>query len=247
MNQSPTASPWADVSAARLPLASLPALAAVRTQAGVRVHHLEGDSPIVWVTWPTGSSEVLACLQPAREVEFFSRREGKWFRFGARVPTSDRPPSGPGLALDTVLIPRKADPLPPTRSGLDRVSVRLVRGGASHPATALRCPLRDLLPWAETALTAEIEALRAARRGEQVILRGYPPPSIPGATRYWGTTVLIPLGFRTDSDLPSAVLRAVAGVDAGEVLMLDEAGAFVVPESAFAPLRRAAVRAACGQ
>src|SRR5581483_927462 len=85
--------PWKDVSAARLAVAHLAVLAPVRDQPDVRVH-TDGES--AWVRWPAGKPEVVRCLLPVPGVEFFTRRDGLWFRFGSRLPTAETPPAGDG-------------------------------------------------------------------------------------------------------------------------------------------------------
>jgi hypothetical protein len=64
------------------------------------------------------------------------------------------------------------------------------------------------------------------------------------AVRLWGDDLLVPVGFRPDPDLPPATLREAVGAEADELVVLDEAGAEVVPRAAFAPLTRAGVRLA---
>jgi hypothetical protein len=71
-------------------------------------------------------------------------------------------------------------------------------------------------------------------------------PSIPGSVRYWGEDVLVPLGYRPDPDLASKTLRAAAGAADDELLLLDEAGAELVPREAFLALTRASVRLGAG-
>lgn len=232
---------WAEVTAARLPADALGALAAVRGRAGVRVR-LVGD--LAWVTWPAGAADVVRCLRPARGVAFFAERDGAWFRLGRRVPTADRPPDDPGQPLDAVLVPGRVSPTLPAAGRLAPVRVGVVRGGPVRPATALRCRLADLLPWAESATTAELAAVTAARCGEVALLRGEKLPTVRDAVRFWGANLLVPLGYRVEPDLPPEAVRAAAGAAADELLVLDEAGAEAVPEAAFAPLTRAGVRLA---
>lgn len=235
------ADPWADVTAARLPASALMHLAAVRDRAGVRVHVL-GD--LAWVTWTSSHAEVIACLLPASGVEFFVRRGNEWFRFNSRVPTSDRPPDAAGRPLDAVLVPERLEPRATDTTPLRKLAVRIVRGGGLHPATALRCTLAELLHWVETATTLHLTTLVAARNGDRVLLCGEKLPIIPGATRYWGSAVLIPLGFRAEPELSADILRAVVGAQAGDVVVFDETGVAVIPDLAFAPLTRVGVRLA---
>ena len=36
-------------------------------------------------------------------------------------------------------------------------------------------------------------------------------PLLPESVRYWGSELLVPLGFRAEPDLPEAAIRGVAG------------------------------------
>lgn len=233
--------PWADVTAARVPASALMHLAAVRDRPGVRIQ-LADD--VVWVTWSGGHKEVIACLLPAAGVEFFVRRGDEWFRFNSRVPTSERPPDSTGRPLDAVLVPDRIAPRTPDTTPLRKLAVRICRGGESHPPTALRCSLRELLRYVDTATTFELATLTAARNGDLALIRGERLPVIPRARRYWGSDVLIPLGFRPEPELSMDVLRTVAGANPGDVVVFDESAVTVIPGTAFKPLTRAGVRLA---
>jgi hypothetical protein len=231
---------WGAVRAARVPAAGLAALAPVRCQPGVTVHRL---GEVAWVVWPAEADEVVRCLRPVRGVEFFAENDGRWHRFGHRLPCADGPPRGAGEPLDRVLVPTPLTPLPPGEAG-PPVRLGIVRGGAPRPATALRCPVRDLARWADAATTAELAAVRAARCGPRALLLGERLPAVPGGERFWGERVLVPLGFRPEPELPDDVLRQACGVAEDELLILDAAGAEAVPERALQPLTRAGVRLA---
>ena len=235
----PTHDPWRDVSAARLPAEHLAALAPVRNREGVRVvpAGIRG-----WVHWPAGQSDVVRCLLPVPGVEFFTRRAGLWFLFGCLVPTDDGPPDREGMPLASVLVPARFKPLLPEPAAWPPVALSVTRGGTAKPATALVCVLGELVTWADSATTAELAAVRGTRFGDHAILLGAKLPAIPLAVRFWGETVLVPIGFRPEPNLPNAALREAVGVAAGELLMLDESGAEVIPRAAFEPLTRAGVR-----
>src|SRR5262245_39937285 len=175
MTTQPAPDPWGEVSAARLPATHLAALAPVRAQAGLRVH-LDGE--IAWVRWPAGRSDVVRCLLPVPGVVFFAQRDGRWFRFGSRLPSDDVPPDGDGRSVVGVLHPARFDPIPPPAVTWEPVRICIVRGGDPKPATALVCAMATLVKWADSATTAELESLRGARCGERVILLGSRLPSI---------------------------------------------------------------------
>lgn len=233
------ADPWAAVSAARLPAGAVGALGPVRDRPDVRVHV---SGAVAWVRWPAGQPDVVRCLLPVAGVEFFVQRGGAWFPFGRRVPTADRPPDGEGVSVAAAVFPARLHPIPPDDEARRPLALTVVRGGGPQPVTALACPVADLTAWADTATSAEIEAVTAARSGPRAVLRGLTLPAIPSAVRYWGTDFLVPVGYRPDPDLPPAALRAAVGATAGELVLLDAAGVTVIPAAAFAKLTRASVR-----
>jgi hypothetical protein len=228
------------VSAAWLPAAGLAALGPVRDRADVRVL-VDGD--VAWVRWPAGRAEVVRCLLPVDGAEFFTRRDGQWFRFGRRLPTSEVPPSGEGRPVAAVLVPARFAPVAPVLSGVP-VGLRLVRGGGPKPTVALACRVADLAGWADTATTAELAEVRGAVSGDRAVLRGKVLPVVRLATRYWGSDVLVPVGFRPEPDLPAAAIRAAVGAADGEMVLFDPDGVGLIPLSAFAPLTRAGARLA---
>jgi hypothetical protein len=124
------------------------------------------------------------------------------------------------------------------------IVLRVVRGGVPRPATALACALDDLRRWGDAATTAELASVRAARSEGRAVLLGDRLPVVPGAVRYWGDDLLVPVGHRPDPDLPPAVLRDAVGAGGDELVLLDEGGADVIPRGAFAPLTRAGLRLA---
>ncbi|MBY0396279.1 MAG: hypothetical protein K2X91_07390, partial [Thermoleophilia bacterium] len=140
------------------------------------------------------------------------------------------------------LVPAKFVPVAPDGAARAPVFLTVTRGGAIQPITALEVALAELLAWADVATTHEIERVRAARSGERVILMGEKLPALPGARRFWGVNLLVPAGFRPSPDLPEGALREVIGADAGELALLTESGAEIVPRAAFEPLTRAGVR-----
>jgi hypothetical protein len=232
--------PWNDVTAARIPVGSLGALARLRAVEGVRVAMVEDAA---WVTWPLRSPAVVPHLRPIAGAEFFVRRDGVSFRFGTTVPTSAGPPTEPGCPLDAVLIPARVEPSLPTVR-IAATTVVLVRGGAPHKATALACSVASLRDWADIAPAHEIEAVRAARNGGRAILIGDRLPAIADGVRFWGIRVFCPVGFRPEPELDEPLLAAAAGLEAEEKLFLTESGAELVPGSAFEPLTRAGIRLA---
>lgn len=237
----PPAGPWQDVTVARIPAAGVVALGPVRHRGDVRVYP---DGDWVWVRWLAGRPDVLRCLLPVAGVVFLTPRGGEWFPFGSRLPTADRPPEGDGASVASVLSPARFTPVAVGNAFAPPVTLRVVRGGNARGATALRCRITELADWADGATTAELAAVTATRAGNDVVLHGTKLPPLPGATRFWGDDVLVPVGYRVDPELTAEVIRVAAGAGRDELVLLDETGAEVIPRSAFTPVTRAGLRMA---
>jgi hypothetical protein len=143
-----------------------------------------------------------------------------------------------------VLFPAPVQPEPPPVLALQRPVLRLVRDERPRPASGMRLALADLAHWAETAPSAEIGALRAARLGDQVLLLGPRLPTVGGGQRLWGERLLVPLGFVPEPALPESALLEVLAVDGDALAVLDASGAEIVPRGVFQPLTRAGIRLA---
>jgi hypothetical protein len=108
----------------------------------------------------------------------------------------------------------------------------------------MQCGLKALSAWAETIPSSRFATLRAALAGDAVMLIGPRLPTIAEGERYWGTRVLIPLGFRAEPDLPDDAIRRALGVAAEDILLLAPRGYEVIPGRVFRPLTRAGIRLA---
>jgi MoxR-vWA-beta-propeller ternary system protein len=228
--------------AARLPVAGLAALAPLRAGGGVQV--IAGDP--AWVTWDGARPDVVAAVLAVPGAELFEPRDGRWVRRGDRLPDFDMPPMGDPVSLDRAVIPAPFTATEPGDRELARVPLRLVRSEVPRPTSAVRCSLAALTGWADSAATAEISSVKAARCEDVAWLLGNRFPALPGAERFWGDRVLIPLGFRAEPDWPEAALREAANVGPDELLVLTEDGAEAIPADAFRPLTRGSIRRASG-
>lgn len=232
---------WNGVAEARVPLSALPRLARLRDRPDVRVL---SAGEVAWVRWDQSGTEVVRTLLPMPGVVFYRTEDGKRFPFGSRLPTSDAPPVGEGRPLSSVLFPAAVSPVEPDVGSSSRVLLRLARDDSPRPTTALICPIESLRAWADVALTSELAAVAGLIAGGRAVLFGSKLPSLADATRFHGTDVLVPLGFRLDPPLPSSVVRAAVGCQRDEVLMISEHGAERIPRDRAAPLTRAGVRLA---
>jgi hypothetical protein len=124
------------------------------------------------------------------------------------------------------------------------LTLRLVRDDRPRAASALCCTLAELAGWAEQATSKQLAALTAICAGECVLLRGERLPPLAAAERYWGRTVLTPLGFRPEPELSEGALREALPLRDEEIALLGENGFEAIDARLFQPLTRAAVRLA---
>lgn len=230
------------IECASLPASRLAVLADLRREPGVTVT-LWGDR--AWVRWDRASAVVLDRVRPIVGAELYARRDGLWYRLGHRLPAFGLPvDNGDGMPLHRVVSPLPVRPVPPGTGTIRPVELALVLDDTERPATALECAIGVLGRWAEMAPTAWLGPLQAARSGDRVLVRGRPLPPLAGGRRFWGRTVLTPLGLRPEPDLPEPALRAALGVGEDGLLVLTTDGAEVVPLGAFRPVTRAGIRLA---
>jgi hypothetical protein len=237
------ASPLDDVCCARLPAAALAHLGPLRVRTDVRVLAQGGE---LWLRWPAGDEEVLHRALAVRGAEVFARRDGSWYAPGRSLPTFGVPDELPQTLLH-LLSPEPVTPkagAPAVRP----VRLTLARDDTVRPAAALCCALADLDRWAEGATARRLAALEAAHcpapGGPRVLLLGERLPPLPAGERFWGRSVLAPLGWRPEPALGEAALRAALDLQDDEIALLTPEGVEVVPRSAFRPLTRAGIRLA---
>jgi len=224
--------------AARVPAARLESLAALRVKGGVRV--VAGE--VAWVTWEHDRPDVVGALLAVPGAELFEPRDGRWFRPGDHLPAFEAPTAEESVALDRIVVPANLAPTDPDGRMQRCVPLKLVRSKGARPTTAIRCPVGVLSAWADSATTAEISQVRGCRCDNLAWFLGKNFPAIPGAERFWGERVLIPLGYRPEPDWPESALREAAGVGPDEILVIAESGNEALPVDAFRPLTRSAIR-----
>jgi MoxR-vWA-beta-propeller ternary system domain bpX2 len=248
---------WKDVRRASIPLGDLPVLAELRGREAIRVL-TEGD--LAWVSWEPGSELMQEMLVrrilPLAGATLYTQRGGHWYRLAEHLPRFDVP-TGDGSdwpTLERTIFPEPVQATRPQRRLQHPIRIRLVRDGAMppRPASALRCRSLALAAWAERATSAALCAVSGAwiRPGapggtDGLVLLTAPAeflPPLEEGVRFWGTELLLPLGFRAEPDLPHPAIRRAAGATNKELAVLDDQGIEVIPRAVFAPLSRAAVR-----
>lgn len=231
-----------DVCCASIPHAGLSALADLRCHLGLRVI-LIGDH--AWLLWPKGQEQVLRRVLPISGVEPYLECDGHWYRLNSHLPSFDLPISGEARELFRVLTPSALEPAPPKAELVPPMRLRLVPARAAVQTAAMLCLLTDLARWSETMPAGRLEALQAARLDEWVLVLGPRLPVLPSSERYWGASVLMPLGLCADPALPEKALREVLRLAPEEIGLLRTEGFEAIPRVALAPLARRRLRLAC--
>ncbi len=172
-----------------------------------------------------------------------------------RRSTSRSATRSAGATLDRVILPERWTFARPeaTRRGRCRsawCATRAVSPGRP-PRSGVR--LVGLAEWAETAPSPWIESLSGAWCGPagggddaEVLLLGPAGrlPAAEGGTRFWGTDVLIPLGYRAEPELADRAVRNAVGAGPDDLVILESGGLELIPRKAFRPLCRAGIRLA---
>jgi len=221
-------------------------LAGLRRIEGVSVLD-DGDH--AWVFWEAGDDRVLRAILPAEGGELFERRGEHWHRAGHRLPSFGLVPAGEPVALARAITPEPFTAELPGGASARPARLGLDRDARPRPTSAALCPLVELVRWADSATSSELEAIRGAVSGDLGAAPGpdAPPPGRVGA-RYWGRRVLVPIGHSPRPPLPEAALLEALGASEQEVLRLvpgpDGPTVEAIPLDAFRPLTRAGVRLA---
>jgi hypothetical protein len=224
-----------------LPRQGLAALAGLRHDPSVRVV-VAGEQ--AWVFWEPGQEEVLERVLPLTGAALYTRRDGVWYPLGAHLPAFEVPAENEALPLHRVLVPEAVQPEFPTGEEIWPHLLRLERDDRPRPTRALRCALSALASWADTATSAQLAGIRAARCANLVLLLGDDLTLLEGAERFWGERLLVPLGYRPWPSLPEDVLLEALGIPEGELLVLNAEGGEVISVDVFQALTRTGIRLA---
>ena len=125
--------------------------------------------------------------------------------------------------------------------------LELVADATCRPTLALACPMDAFASWARDVPPSRLKKLRAARAGDRLFVLGKSLPWIDGGERFWGRSVLVPLGFRPRPDFGEESLRTLVGVADSDLLVLRPVGIELVSQDAFAPLSHGSLRLALGE
>jgi hypothetical protein len=181
-------------------------------------------------------------ILPLPDAVLFIHRDPHWYRFGCQLPSFDLPESAEYQPLYQVLThaPFQAQKTPSLRC--EPTVLALVSDDRERPTSAALYRLVPLTHWIEHVPTPRLKGIQAARCGNQVLLLGDRLPLLAESERFWGSDVLMPLGYRPDPFLPERALRDALAASKDEVILWDQDGVERIDRRAFAPLSRAGVR-----
>jgi hypothetical protein len=232
---------FAEVERACLPTSAMGRLAALRCAAGVEIalhdRHL-------WLRWNAGDDQVAQLLFAIVGCRLLAERDGRWYDWGRSVPAFDIPEGLRYRPLAQVIFPASIQPVAADSFLPEPMPLTLVPDSAYRPTLALLTSMSALMAWAEATPPCALIHYRAAVDGELLFVLGKKLPWIDGADRFWGRTVLVPLGYRPEPQLSEAALRNLAGVADSDLLVLRPGGCDIIAQDHFAPLTHAALRLA---
>ena len=125
------------------------------------------------------------------------------------------------------------------------VVLRLVRSSLPTPINALRTTWKIWQQYVISAPQIRIDrfAFALSERSE-VLVRGTPLPPLPGRSYFESNGLFLPVGWRLDPDVGTAVTRQVMKLDPETLAIFSDEGTFErIPQSSFVRASRAAVRA----
>jgi MoxR-vWA-beta-propeller ternary system domain bpX2 len=228
-----------DVCCASLTPQCLGAVAGFRSAPGVQVA-LHGG--LAWVRWEPHQDYILQALLPVRGVQLYVQRDGLWYRHGGHLPAFDLPEQADYRPLYRAVTPVPVKPVPPLLPNLRPMTLSVVPDTTAQPPTAVRCRVKDVVKWADKLASTRLSGIRASWFEGGVVLLGPRLPAPIDGQRFWGETVLVPLGHRPEPNLCASAIREALAIAQGELLLLSTAGAEVISLSAFQPLTRASIR-----
>jgi hypothetical protein len=222
-----------------LPTGALPLLAELRCAPGVDVI---ADGEFAWLRWPSAQEFVTRRLLPIAGLTLFVRRDNCWYELGRRIPAVAVALDRPGVPLIKALTPTAIQPEMTANAATQKLSLTLTPDSTPRQTTAIRCSIAVLEKWIDQATTAQFAGLRAAVAHDEVLVLGGKLPVLPGNRRYWGNTILSPLGLRPNPPLSERVLSQALKLQTGSIALLEEASVEVLDN--FAEVSRAGVRMA---
>ena len=236
---------FANVERAAIPTAAMARLAVLRDRRGLEVA-LSGRH--VWLRWPDGDESIAQTLFAIPGSRLFEMREGRWHEPNRSLPAFDMPEPQcrlrPIAAVDFAAAAIETTPA----TDFAPIAMPLALVADEHaiapPTLAMTCPLDAFSAWAREVPPSRLRSLRAARGGTRLFVLGKSLPRIDGDERFWGRSVLVPLGFRPSPDFSESALRTLVGVAESDLLVIRKDGCERIAQDCFTTLSHGALRLA---
>jgi hypothetical protein len=232
------------VCCAYIPAESLPVLADLRCEPGIRVA-LAGER--AWVRWEPGNEAVLFRFFAVPGVTFYRYQDGLWYRHDQSLPSFGLPDDLPTQPLAEVLTPAPLEPEPSPLAPIQPKQACLVLDQRPRPTSAVLCRVTELAKWADRATSRSLASIQAARSGERILLLGERLPLLERSERFWGRRILAPLGSSLEPALPESALAEAFGLEAEEIVLVRWQDAQIIPQGALEPLTRSGIRLALAE
>ena len=229
-----------EIWAARLRPADIDAAAALRTLRQVELLDL---GQWLWLRGPEAPLRTLPHVEHAR-----LDGSGRLFPRHSRLPTGRLPTEG-WTPIAEALLPSRPATVLPGRLLPGPVPVVLERSQDWQPARVLRTTLAEFAAWVASTPAPRWQDMRfAAGPDGAALVRGDPPPPLPGRAHTEVERVIVPCGYRWRPAIPPPVLRDVLGLLAGESALFDETGTWArLRADDWCPVSRSAVRMTAGE
>lgn len=229
------------LSAACINLQDLPVLGVFRDREVITVS-IEGER--VWIKWNAGEVSVVDRLLPLNNVELFRNESGKWYKLGSKIPFPNVPTSTTFVSLSSVLFPDQIVWRSPDEITGSLKKIGLKQACSVQKTTALLCPFGTFVEWAENASSFEISRLSGVFCDDCVLVLGENVPPIPEGTRFYGESVLLPLGYQLDPELTDTEVRSLLDSSQDEIVLITADDAQLIAKSLINRLTRSAIRLA---
>jgi hypothetical protein len=232
---------FADVERAAIPTAAMARLAPLRDRSGLEIA-LSGKH--LWLRWHESDDSISQAVFAIPGARLFTSKDGQWHEPDRSLPTFDMPESLSFRPIAAVIAPASLASIASADFAPLAMPLELVADATYRPTLALVCPLGDFASWARSVPPSGLRKLRAARCDGRLFVLGKSLPWIDGGERFWGRSVLVPIGYRPRPDLGEESLRTLVGVADSDVLVVRPDGIELVPQDAIAPLSHASLRLA---
>jgi hypothetical protein len=232
---------FVDVQRAAIPTAAMPRLGVLRDRRGLEVG-LAGRH--LWLRWPDGDESIAQTLFAIAGSRLFEMRDGHWHEPGRSLPAFDMPETLSYRPIAAVILPAAFEAKPAIEFAPVAAPLRLVADSAYRPTLAMACALTAFSAWAQGMPPCRLKQLRAARDGDRLLVLGKSLPWIEGGERFWGRSVLVPVGRRPTPNFSEAALRTLVGVAESDLLVIRQSGCELIAQDSFETLTHGALRLA---